>query len=63
MLCLLTQPCLTLYDATDHSRPGFSVHGHSPGKNTGVGCHVILQGIIPAQGSNPGLPDFRQILY
>ena len=26
-----------------------------PGKITGVGCHVLLQGIFPAQGSNPGL--------
>ena len=25
-------------------------------KNTGVGCHVLLQGIFPNQGSNPGLP-------
>ena len=28
----------------------------SPGKNTGVGCHALLQGIFPTQGSNPGLP-------
>ena len=27
----------------------------SPGKNTGVGCHALLQGISPTQGSNPGL--------
>ena len=26
----------------------------SPGKNTGVGCHFLLQGIFPTQGSNPG---------
>ena len=25
---------------------------NSPGKNTGVGCHVLLQGIFPTQGSN-----------
>ena len=24
-----------------------------PGKNTGVGCHLLLQGILPTQGSNP----------
>ena len=24
-----------------------------PGKNTGVGCHFLLQGIFPTQGSNP----------
>ena len=35
----------------------------SPGKNTGVGCHALLQGIFLTQGSNPGLPDCRQILY
>ena len=28
---------------------------YSPGRNTGVGCHDLLQGIIPAQGSNPRL--------
>ena len=33
-----------------------------PGKNTGVGCHFLLQGIFPTQGSNPGLPHCRQML-
>ena len=36
---------------------------NSPGQNTGVGCLSFLQGIFPAQGSNPGLPYCRQILY
>ena len=45
------------------SLPGSSVHGGSPGKNTGVGCHALLQGIFPTQGLNPGLPHCRQILY
>ena len=45
------------------SAPGSSIHGDSPGKNTGVGCHALLQGIFPNQGSNPGLPHCRQILY
>ena len=36
--------------------------GDSPGKNTGVGCHALLQGIFPTQGSNPCLPHCRQIL-
>ena len=45
------------------SPPGSSVHGDSPGKNTGVGCHAPLQGIFPTQGSNPGLPHCWQILY
>ena len=32
------------------------------GKSTGVGCHFLLQGIFPTQGSNPGLPHCRQML-
>ena len=40
----------------DCSPPGSSVHEDYPGKNTGVGCHALLQGIFPTQGSNPGLP-------
>ena len=34
-----------------------------PGKSTGVGCHFLLQGIFPTQGSNPGLSHCRQTLY
>ena len=34
-----------------------------PGKSTGVGCHFLLQGILPTQGLNPGLPHCRQVLY
>ena len=34
----------------------------SPGKNTGVGCHFLLQGIFLTQGSNPGLLHCRQML-
>ena len=34
---------------------GFSVHEDSPGKNTGVGCHALLQEIFPTQGLTPGL--------
>ena len=45
------------------SLPGSSVHGDSPVKNTGVGCHALLQGIFPMQRLNPGLPCCRQILY
>ena len=36
---------------------------HSPGKNTEVGSHSILEGIFPTKGSNPGLPHCRQILH
>ena len=34
-----------------------------PGKNTGVGCCFLLQGIFPTQGSNPGVLNCRWILY
>ena len=63
VLCWFTQLCLTLCDPTDSSPPGSSVHRDSPGKNTGMGCHALLQGIFPTQGLNPGLPHCRQIAY
>ena len=39
------QSCPTRCDPMDCSLPGSSVHGDSPGKNTGVGCCALLQGI------------------
>ena len=63
MLCLLALSCLTLCNPMDCIPPRSSVHGDSPGKNTRVGCHAVLQGIFPTQGSNPDLPHCRQILY
>ena len=59
----VTQPCPTLCDPMDCSPVGYSVHGGSPCKDTGVGCHALLQGIFPTQGSNPGLLHCRRILY
>ena len=59
--CLVTQSPLILCDPMDCSLPGSSVHGDSPGKNTGVGCHALLQGIYPTQGSNTSLPHHRHI--
>ena len=44
--------CPTLCDPMDCSPPGSSVHGDSPGKNTGVGSRALLQGIFPTQRSN-----------
>ena len=38
-------------------------HEIFPGKNTGVGCHLLLQGIFPTQGSNPSLLHCRQSVY
>jgi len=43
--------------------PGSSVHGDSPGKNPGVGCDALLQGIFSTQESNRGLLHCREILY
>ena len=37
--------------------------GDFPGKDTGMGCHFLLQGIFLTQGSNLGLLYSRQILY
>ena len=53
----------TVCNPMDCSSPGSSVHGDSPGKNTGVGCCALPQGIFQTQGLNPGLPYCRQILY
>ena len=67
VLCLDIQSCPTVLDTQscpmDCSPPGSSVHGYFPGKNTGMGCHALLQGIFPTQGSNQGLPHCRWILY
>ena len=51
ILCLVSQLCLTLCYPMDCSPPSSSVHGDSPGKNTGVACYVLLQGIFPTLGS------------
>ena len=53
----------TLCNPMNCSPQGSSVHGASLGKNTGVGCHALLQGIFPTQGLNSGLLHCRQILY
>ena len=50
--CSVATSCPTLCDTVDCSPPRSSLHGDSPGKNTGVGCHALLQGILPSQGSN-----------
>ena len=55
MLCLVAQLCPTLCDPMDCSPPGSFAHGESPAKNTGVGCHALLQGIFPTWGLKPSL--------
>ena len=48
--CLVAQLCPTFCNPTDCSPPGSSVHGDSPGKDSGVDCHALLQGIFLTQG-------------
>ena len=60
--CLVAQSCPTLCDPLDCSLAGSSVHGESPGRNTGLGCHALLQEIFPTQGLNPGLPHCSRSL-
>ena len=45
---------VTLCDPIDYSQPDSPVHGDSPGKNTGVGCHVHLLGNLP----DPGIKSY-----
>ena len=49
------QSCLTLGNPMDCSPPASSVHGF-PAKNTGAGCHFLLQGIFPNPGIRPVCP-------
>ena len=59
---LVIESCQTLCDPMHHSLPD-SCPWNSPGKNTGVGSHFLLQGIFPTQGLNSGLLHWRRILY
>ena len=55
MKAKIPQLCLTLYmDCIVH---------RIPGQNTGVSSLFLFRGIFPTQGSNPGLPHCRRILY
>ena len=62
VLCLVAQSHPTICSPMDGSLPESSVNGNSPGKNTGAGCHVLLQGMFLTQGLNPGLPNCRWII-
>ena len=66
MICCAVPSCSLVsysFATMDSSLPGSSVHGDSPGKNTGVGCHALLQGIFSTWELNWDLLHFRQILY
>ena len=60
---LVTKSCPTLCDPMDCRPPRLLSPWGFLGKNTRVGCQLLLQGIFPTQGSNPGLLHCRQILY
>ena len=55
-LCLVAQLCLILCDPLECSPLVFIAHGIFQSRNTGVGCHFLLQGIFLTQGLIPGLP-------
>ena len=55
----VAQSCPTFCDPMDRLLCPWNF----PGKNTGVGCHFLLQEVFPIQGSNPGLPHCKRILY
>ena len=59
----VAQLCLTLCDPMDCSPTRLLCPWDFPGKNPGVGCYFLLQGIFPTQRSNPGLPHCGQTLY
>ena len=64
--CLVAKSCPTLCDPMDCRGAPFSrvlCPWNSLGENTGVGCHCLLQGLFPTQGSDPGLLHHRRALY
>ena len=58
VMCLVAQWCPTLCDTMDCSLPGSSILGDSPGKNTAVGCHTLLQD-LPNPGIKPRSPALQ----
>ena len=63
IIVLVAQWCLTLRNVLNCSLLGSSVSGDSLGKNAGVCCHSVLQGIFHTQALNPDLLHCRLILY
>ena len=60
---VVTQPCPTLCNPHGLWPTKLLCPWDSPGKNSGVGFHALLQGIFPTQELNLGLLHFRWILY
>ena len=61
--CVVDKLCPTLLRPCGLQPARFLCPWDSPGKNTGVGCHALLQGIFLTQGLNPCLLLGRQIFY
>ena len=60
---LVAQSCPSLSDPMNSCYFRLLCPWDSTGENAGVGSHALLQGIFPTQRSNPGLLDYRGILY
>ena len=56
---LVTKSCPALLQPTDYKPSSLLCPWDFPGKNTEVGCHFLLQGIFPTQGSNPHLMHWQ----
>ena len=61
--CLVAKSCPTLLRPRGLQPARLLRPQDFPGKNTGVGCHFLLQGNFLTQGSNLGFPHCRQMLY
>ena len=61
--CLVAQPSLDSLSPHGLQPPRLLCPWDFPGKNSGAGCHFLLQGIFPTQRANLGLLHRRQILY
>ena len=57
------QSCPDLCNSMDCSSSDSSCPWDSPGMNTGVGCHVLLPGVLLSQGLDPCLLHCRLFLY
>ena len=63
MKVLVAQSCQTFCNPLDCSPPWDFCPWDFPGRNIGVGCHFLLQGILLTQRCNPGLLHCRQIFF
>ena len=55
--------CVRLFVTLQTAATRFLCPWDSPGKNTGVNCHTLFQGILPTQGLNPGLLHWQVVSF